>query len=552
VVSTAKDGLRGPVGAPASRLRAASKADQGAIEDAATRSVRSASPLVFSRAPRYTRAVMSRELLRALPQIEKALGWEEIEALVAAHSRAEVTRALRAALDAIRNDVIGARGDTMVDGDPAGGAHGADGPHGADGAHGPHGAHGAHAESVSRGAIVARTRELLGERARSGYRRVINGTGVLLHTGLGRAVLAAPAVDAVANELRGYSMVEVDPASGERNEREAALRALLCELTGAESATVVNNNAAATLLILAAFARGREVVLSRGQMVEIGGSFRVPEILAESGARLVEVGTTNRTWIRDYAGAIGPDTALLLEVHTSNYAIRGFARHTPLEEIVALGRERGIPVASDLGSGCFLDVTRLGFEPEPIVRDVVAEGPDLVCFSGDKLLGGPQAGIIVGKRDAIERVRRHPLFRTLRVDKVTLTLLDATLRLYRDPDGVLERVPILRQLATPSAAIEARVEAFIARLTSTGTTLCVASVPSAAQTGSGSLPDQRVPSRALALAHPRLSTRALAEALRNATPSVFTRVHDERALIDFRTVFERDEDELLALLAAFR
>jgi L-seryl-tRNA(Ser) seleniumtransferase len=462
---------------------------------------------------------MTRELLRALPQIEKALNWGEIEALVAAHSRTEVVRALRATIDTIRQELLS---DSLV-------AEEAE-------------------RLVSRDGVLERTRQLLAKRSQPNYRRVINGTGVLLHTGLGRATLPTAAVDAVAKNLRGYSVVEVDAVSGERNQREAALRELLCELTGAESATIVNNNAAATLLILAAYARGKEVVLSRGQMVEIGGSFRVPDILEESGARLVEVGTTNRTYARDYEAAITPETGLLLQVHTSNYAIRGFAYHTPLDELVALGATHGIPVVSDLGSGCFLDLTRFGFEPEPLVRDAVLDGPDLVCFSGDKLLGGPQAGIIVGSAEAVARVRRHPLFRTLRVDKVTLTMMEATLRLYRDPDGLWQSVPILRLLSLPASVIEKRVRDFEAKLGTASGALRWECVETTSQTGSGSLPDQGVPSWALALEHAKLGTKGLAGRLREGSPPIFTRVHGERVLIDFRTVLDGDDDDLLAAL----
>jgi L-seryl-tRNA(Ser) seleniumtransferase len=231
--------------------------------------------------------------------------------------------------------------------------------------------------------IARRFREELLRLVRSSYRRAINATGIILHTGLGRAVLAPEALAAAAGNLQGYSLLEVDPETGERNQREVHVAALLKELTGAEAATAVNNNAGATLLILSALARGKEVVISRGQLVEIGGSFRVPDILKESGARLVEVGTTNRTYADDYRRAIGPDTGLLLQVHTSNYEIQGFAHHTPLEELVALGKEHGLPVVSDLGSGCFVDLSRHGFHPEPLVADRVRAGADLVCFSGD-------------------------------------------------------------------------------------------------------------------------------------------------------------------------
>ena len=462
---------------------------------------------------------MTKNLLKTLPQVEKALQWPEISALCERCSRSEITRVLRTALDEIRSALL----SESLEAEKA-------------------------ERIASREGIVARLRKLLAARLRSSYRRVINGTGVLLHTGLGRSVLSAAAVDAFRANHTGYSIVEVDGHSGERNQREGALRELLCELTGAESATVVNNNAAATLLILGAFARGKEVIVSRGQLVEIGGSFRVPDIMEEGGARLVEVGTTNRTYVKDFEAAITPQTGMLLEVHTSNYAIRGFAHHTPLEDLVELGSDRGLPVASDLGSGCFLDMMKFGFEHEPLVRDKVLAGPEAVCFSGDKLLGGPQAGIIVGKKTAIEKVRAHPLFRALRIDKVSLTLLEATLQLYRNPEQVQENIPILRMLSNTAESLKEKADAFAAEFKGKSGRLKLEVIETSAQTGSGSLPDQAIPSWGIAMEHSELNPRKLSEALRSANPPVFTRVHGERVLIDFRTLLDGDTEELTGIL----
>ncbi|MFP6737716.1 MAG: L-seryl-tRNA(Sec) selenium transferase [Planctomycetota bacterium] len=462
---------------------------------------------------------MTKNLLKTLPQVEKALQWPEISALCERCSRSEITRVLRTTLDEIRSALLSESLEAE------------------------------RAELIaSREGIVARLRKLLAARLRSSYRRVINGTGVLLHTGLGRSVLSSAAVDAFRNNHTGYSIVEVDGHSGERNQREGALREVLCELTGAESATVVNNNAAATLLILATFARGKEVIVSRGQLVEIGGSFRVPDIMEESGAQLVEVGTTNRTYAKDFEAAITPQTGMLLEVHTSNYAIRGFAHHTALEDLVELGAERGLPVASDLGSGCFLDMIKFGFEHEPLVRDKVLAGPEVVCFSGDKLLGGPQAGIIVGKKAAVEKVRAHPLFRALRVDKVSLTLLEATLRLYRNPEQVQENIPILRMLSNTTESLKEQADAFAAEFEGNSGRLKLEVIETSAQTGSGSLPDQAIPSCGIAMEHSELNPRKLSEALRSANPPVFTRVHGERVLVDFRTLLDGDTEELAGIL----
>jgi len=308
------------------------------------------------------------------------------------------------------------------------------------------------------------------------------------------------------------------------------------------------------LLVLATLASGREVVISRGELVEIGGSFRIPEILAASGARLVEVGTTNRTYIADYARAIGPETGLLLQVHPSNYEIRGFTAKPALRDIVALGRERGIPVVSDLGSGAWIDVEPFGFRREPLVRDVVAAGPDLVAFSGDKLLGGPQAGLILGREEAVRRVRAHPLFRCLRVDKMTLVLLEETLRLYRDPPRAIDELPALRALAAPIEEVIARAKRLEVRVNELrpmdASKLEIEIIATTAEMGSGTLPAQESPSRAIALRHTTLSANALARALRANGPPVFSRVSEDRVLLDVRTVSTNEENELARAIAA--
>ena len=460
---------------------------------------------------------MSKELLRQLPQVEKLLQTEAVRGVrpKAAHSL-KVT-ALRTFVDDLRARLLG--GDLDAEG-----------------------LHRALEEDLAAGVERAMARL-----ERSAYRHVINASGIILHTGLGRAVLPAEAVNAVAENLRGYSLVEVDTETGDRNHRESAVASLLCAMTGGEAATVVNNNAAATMLILAAAARDKEVIISRGQLVEIGGSFRVPEILEESGATLVEVGATNRTYIRDYERAITENTGLLLQVHTSNYAIKGFHHETPLEELVALGKKRGIAVASDLGSGCFVDLTPYGFEPEPLVTDRVRTGADLVCVSGDKLLGGPQAGIIIGRAEAVRRVRAHPLFRALRVDKLTLSCLEAALRLYREPETLNERNTVLRLISAPAAKVEKRAAAFLSAL-GRGVGLDGEVVASGAQAGSGALPAQEIPSYAVALTHGKIPPLELARRLRTGEPPVFARVHNERLHLDFRTVLPGEETELLEAL----
>ncbi|MGV3724661.1 MAG: L-seryl-tRNA(Sec) selenium transferase, partial [Actinomycetota bacterium] len=313
-------------------------------------------------------------------------------------------------------------------------------------------------------ALLDNVRERLECAGRRTLRRAINGTGVVLHTGLGRAVLSAAAVEAVADTARSHSLLEVDPESGERGSRLAHVAGLLRELTGAEDALVVNNNAAAVFLAIGALAAGREVIISRGQLVEIGGAFRIPDVIRSAGARLVEVGTTNRVRISDYAAAVTDQTALLLRVHPSNFRIVGFTEEASLEELSALGRERGVPVLDDLGSGALLDLTRYGLTAEPTVHASVAAGAEVITFSGDKLLGGPQAGLVIGKRELIGRLKGHPLMRVLRVDKLTLAALEATLRLYRDEAKARREIPTLAALTAPAAEVRSRAERLAAVL----------------------------------------------------------------------------------------
>jgi len=465
-------------------------------------------------------------LLRLLPQVEKVLRQPTIEALAARHPRPEVARAVRTVLDGLRRAILSVEKD--------GGSSAAEGV--------------ARAEALARRlepeGIAREVESRLTERSRPAYRRAINATGIILHTGLGRAVYSESARAAIDAALEGYALVEIDTATGERNRREVHVANLLRELTGAEAATAVNNNAGATLIILAALARGKEVIVSRGQMVEIGGAFRIPDVMEESGAKLVEVGTTNRTYIDDYRRAITPQTGLLLQVHTSNYEITGFARHTPLDELVALGRDHGIAVVSDLGSGCFIDLSPYGFRKEPLVADSVVAGADIVCFSGDKLLGGPQAGLVLGKREAVEKVRSHPLFRALRIDKVTLAGLEATLRIYRDPERAREAIPPLRMIAATVSEIRARASRFLRRLSALQGVEGKL-VRTDAQAGSGSLPSQDLPSWAVAVSLKGRTPIETASFLRAAETPVFSRVHGGDVLLDFRTLLPGEEKPLL-------
>ena len=379
--------------------------------------------------------------------------------------------------------------------------------------------------------------EELGRARSPSLRRVLNATGVLVHTNLGRAPLSEEALARVAEVGAGYSNLEYDLESGERGSRQDHLAPLLCRLTGAEAALVVNNNAAAVLLGLAALAEGREVVVSRGELIEIGDGFRIPEVLARSGARLVEVGTTNRSYLRDYEAAIGEATAALMRVHTSNFRVTGFVASAELAELARLAHAKGLLLVDDLGSGCLLDTRAYGLAPEPTPQASLRAGADLVLFSGDKLLGGPQAGIAVGRRELIERLRRHPLARAVRMDKASIAALNATLLHYAKGEAVA-KVPIWRMIATPLAAIDRRARRW-ARAIGEGARV----VDGRSMVGGGSLPEESLPTRLLSLATPDVD--GLARRLRLGDPPVVGRVEHDRLLLDPRTVDPRDDAALL-------
>ncbi len=372
---------------------------------------------------------------------------------------------------------------------------------------------------------------------KTGLVEVVNATGIILHTAFGRACLPDAAVEAVSSVARGYCSLQWDWDTGARGDRDAHVEDLLRELTGAEAATLVNNNAGATLLVLSALARGREVVVSRGQLVEIGGSFRIPDVMKQSGAVMREVGCTNRTHLKDYRGAIGPETAALLRVHPSNFRVRGFTSEVELSDLVALGREHGIPVIDDLGAGSLVDLSLFGLPSEPTVPDSVRTGADIVCSSGDKLIGGPQAGIVLGRRDFVERIRKHPLARALRVCKLTLAAMEATLKIFlEEADYIRRNHPVYAMIAEDSDSTRARAERLCSSVVLPER--CSASVAATSSyMGSGALPDSAMPSWGVFVASP--DAGRLASLLRAGSPAVAARIEAELLVLDMRTVFDR-------------
>jgi len=458
-----------------------------------------------------------------IPSVDRLLNAHAFGALLEQHGRTRVTAQLRAHLATLRR---AARAGTLVP------------------------------TTLSVDALARAVTASLTAAARPALKSVFNLTGTVLHTNLGRALLPAEAVRAVTQALSAPVNLEFDLERGERGERDALVEPLLCELTGAQAATVVNNNAAAVLLVLSVLAARREVLVSRGELIEIGGSFRLPDIMRRAGAKLIEVGTTNRTHLRDYREALGPRSALLLKVHTSNYAISGFTSSVPLEELVKLGHARGVPLAVDLGSGSLVDLRRWGLPAEPTVRAALAAGADLVTFSGDKLLGGPQAGLIVGRADLIARLRKDPLKRVLRVSKLTLAALEAVLALYRTPEFLRERLPTLRLLTRPASEMEAqavRLQPLVQR--ALGAAYEASAAPLASQIGSGALPIEQLPSHGLAIRPAQGSRGALAHlerALRSLPRPVLGRLRDKALWLDLRCLDRGDEPEFLAQLGALR
>ncbi|MBI4391537.1 MAG: L-seryl-tRNA(Sec) selenium transferase [candidate division NC10 bacterium] len=450
-------------------------------------------------------------LLRRLPSVDELLQEPAIKALLARLPRWAILEGIRETLERARRRIL------------AGGA-----------------------QPEDLGAAAAAFAEAA---ARPSLRRVINATGVILHTNIGRARLPEAALEAAREVGRAYSTLEFDLEAGARGSRQVHVEGLLLRLTGAEAAFAVNNNAAAVLLAINSLAEGREVVVSRGELVEIGGSFRIPDVMRKAGGLLREVGTTNRTHLTDYEAALSERTALLLKVHPSNFAIVGFTAAASLADLVALGKRHHVPVLVDLGSGALADLGPYGITREETVQAVLRQGPDLVTFSGDKLLGGPQAGVVVGRRALVEKLRKNPLARAVRIDKLSLAALEATLRLYLEGPPALEAIPTLRCITLPAAAVRARAEAAAAAVREGGEDLVAEVLPGSSEVGGGASPTEPLPTFLLALRSRSRSAEALEAALRRHDPPVLTRIKDERVLLDLRTVAP---DELPALTAALR
>ena len=458
------------------------------------------------------------ELLRALPAITDLLKSETAARWLAQHPQPLVAECLRRALAGLRREILN-------------GGAGRGGP-----------------PPITAGAVLAQAETLLQRATEPRLREAINATGIILHTGLGRAVLPPGVVDSMMGGLKGYCTLAVDRESGGRAERDELVEYILTELTGAEAATVVNNNAAATMLALAALAARKEVIVSRGQLIEIGGSFRLPEVMAQSGARLVEVGATNRTHLQDYQQAVTENTAAILRVHPSNYRVVGFTSEVALRDLAELARARNLILLDDLGAGALVDLKPFGLPHEPTVRESIQAGADAVFFSGDKLIGAGQCGVIVGRKALIDKLRKHPLMRAVRVDKTCLMVLERTLQLFRDPARLAREHPTYRMICAPPEALRSRAKELARLISAQAPNAGIAVAESRSFLGSGSLPEEAIPSFVVAVGLPELSASELARRLRLDRACIFGRIENDRVCLDVRTL---TDEQVPAVAAAF-
>lgn len=444
------------------------------------------------------------EILRRIPRVDDAVRQAEADASVKNLSYAELLACVRETLDGIRKDVLEDKITELPD-----------------------------EKQITRQII-----KNVKARCRHNLRPVINATGVVLHTNLGRAVLPVSVAENVKQVAMQYNTLEYSLDEGKRGSRHDHVEALICKITGAEAAMAVNNNAAAVMLMLAAIGKDREIVVSRGELVEIGGSFRVPEIMSMSGAHLKEVGTTNKTNANDYKNAITPDTAALLKVHTSNFKLVGFCDDVKIEQLVRIGQEAGLPVLYDVGSGLMVDGALLGIQNEPSAKDALACGADVVCFSADKLLGGPQAGILAGKKKYIDLMKKHQFARVVRIDKLTLAALEATLRIYLDPERAVKEIPTLANLAVDKTDLRVRAKKLMSALPSMPDKFTAAVKTSESQVGGGSAPGEMLPSFVVQITPVGISAAEMEKRLRECETPVIARIHQDKVLLDPRTIFD--------------
>ncbi len=457
-------------------------------------------------------------VLQGIPSITELLKHHEVEGWLQHHPAPLVTECLRRSVAQARAQLLSAPPD----------ANGS--------------------QPITAEAIVARGGDLLRQATTPHIRQAINATGIILHTGLGRAVFPSSVVDSILSELKGYCTLAVDVATGERAERDELVEYILTELTGAEAATVVNNNAAATMLVLAALAAQKEVIVSRGQLIEIGGSFRLPEVMAQSRAQLVEVGATNRTHLKDYRNAITTETAALMRVHPSNYRVVGFTSEVELRELAELAHGQNLILIDDLGAGALIGLEQFGLPHEPTVRESIAAGADVVLFSGDKLIGGSQAGVIVGHKELIQRLRKHPLMRAVRADKTCLMVLERTLQLFRQPERLCAESPTYRMISTPRKTLRARAQSLVTTLAKQAPKVTAVVGDSVAYLGSGSLPTEAIPSVMVTVTIPGMSAEALVRRLRMDDACVFARIEDNQVRLDMRTLTDEQVPQVTAAL----
>jgi L-seryl-tRNA(Ser) seleniumtransferase len=455
-------------------------------------------------------------LLRSLPGVDRILEWIKMDLYFSDVPRSIQVDAARTIIEALRAKILDSQTELPRD-------------------------------IFAQASIMKMIKEQVGSVMMPNLKQVINATGVVIHTNLGRSLLADEALENLQKIAAGYSNLEFDLKSGKRGSRYSSVEDLLCEISGAQAAMAVNNNAGAVLLCLETIARGKNVIVSRGELVEIGGSFRIPDVMSKSGAVLKEVGTTNRTHLRDYENAIDENTGLLLKVHTSNYSVVGFTAGVSLTELVALGAQHQVPVMEDLGSGSFIDLSKYGLSREPTVQDSVSTGVDVVTFSGDKLLGGPQAGVIAGATEMLQKIKQNPITRALRIDKLTLAALESTLRLYRDEADALDRIPTLKMLTMPVQIIQGEAERFMALLKDLkNKRLHVQTFDANSRAGGGSLPLLQLPSRCVGVKIEGISANRIDTWMREHTPAVIGRIEDDFFMMDVRTIQENEPETITA------